>query len=76
MSIINPEYFEPPHPDPECLPCPFCGGVAELRVVLEQWFQVRCHRCRASSRSFPRMATAREFWNRRTPAGGGGGGDE
>lgn len=34
----------------ELLPCPFCGGEAELRHNMAWDYEVRCTRCRAKTR--------------------------
>ena len=52
------------------LPCPFCGGAAEVR----EWdfpyvrFQARCVECKTTGRTrFNERAKAIAAWNRRTP---------
>ena len=55
---------------PELLPCPFCGGAAEVR----EWdfpyvrFQARCVECKTTGRTrFNERAKAIAAWNHRTP---------
>jgi hypothetical protein len=60
------EACAPPRPAEGALPCPFCGGVAELLHWIEIGkFQVRCHRCRASTWPLAFATDALAFWNRR-----------
>lgn len=46
------------------LPCPFCGGEAEL-VGRRHW--VRCKRCAVESGYYDNPETAIENWNTRKP---------
>lgn len=53
------------------LPCPFCGGKAEMSNLLdchgEQVFYVRCHICHAKRESLMYFKEeAIEYWNERS----------
>lgn len=48
----------------ELLPCPFCGGEAELDDSLAQWdHAVQCRECHASTYLWDSDAEAIKYWN-------------
>ena len=51
------------------LPCPFCGGEAEIDIILgvdERWL-VRCPRCFCKTTTFANKKSALITWNTRKP---------
>lgn len=47
------------------LPCPFCGGEAEVPISMSKAEYVRCKKCRALSMPCNTKAEAIAAWNRR-----------
>lgn len=57
------------------LPCPFCGGEAELRAIAsDHW--ARCKDCSSETSFCASGSHAVASWNRRIPPLAGGGGDD
>ena len=51
---------------PELLPCPFCGGQADIGQVDDVWFIVTCVSCEADGSIQHGPDDAAATWNRRT----------
>ena len=55
----------------ELLPCPFCGGEAEIKHVTQLWeprnsYWAQCYNCLMSGKHFTTEAEAIETWNTRS----------
>lgn len=55
-------------PDPDLLPCPFCGGKADYNNDGGRWDQVICGSCGCRGCEYPdSREKAAAAWNRRSP---------
>lgn len=53
-------------------PCPFCGGVAEIRdAAFKRVFWVECSECGANTSAFGNCKEAADMWNKRAVEDGG-----
>ncbi|MCD8350069.1 MAG: Lar family restriction alleviation protein [Planctomycetaceae bacterium] len=51
----------------ELRPCPFCGGEADVEMVLNDYWNAYCVDCGATTTDIIDQNEAIAAWNRRTP---------